>query len=122
MGCRWLLLLVLATGCTANDPAPVPADQVCDAIRAELPGALEGAGTPGALLAFEQPGQPLCLIAAGDSDPVNHVPASTTQLYHIGSSTKTFIAATILLLDKDGVFAGKESLDAWLPGIVQNSN
>jgi CubicO group peptidase (beta-lactamase class C family) len=27
-----------------------------------------------------------------------------------------------LLLDKDGVFAGKETLDAWLPGVVENGN
>ena len=119
---RWGLLALVA-GCIDSPPfEPPPAESVCDAIRANLEGALVGAETPGAIVAFEQPGEPLCVVAAGFSDPENGIAAESDQLYHVGSSTKTFISAAILLLAKDGAFVGKEGLDAWFPGIVARSN
>ena len=116
---RWLGVLALASACAVDDPV-TPPESACDAIRAELPGVLDTAQTPGALVAFAQPGQPLCVVAAGASDETHA--ADVAQHYHIGSSTKTFVAATILLLDQEHAFDGKETVEAWLPGLVQNGN
>ena len=94
----------------------------CERVQASLTSALPETGAPGALLLVRSPDEPDCAVAAGISDTSEGTPASPDQLYHIGSSTKTFIGASMLLLFEDGAFdtEEKEYVEYWLPGVVRD--
>ncbi len=99
-----------------GDPGD-PGDPLCARIRADLPDALDEAGTPGALLVLRRAGSSPCVVAAGLADVDRGTDADVAQPFHIGSMTKTFIAAAALRLADRGVFDGKDRVADWLPAL-----
>lgn len=108
-----------------GDGAAAPADgSACDQVRARLAAALPRTASPGAMVALQSPGEPLCLAAAGVADLATGAPPDPERdHYLIGSSTKTFVAAAILLLARDGVLTdANDTVEHWLPGLLPDGS
>lgn len=74
-------------------------------------------GAPGAILAAQIDGAQI-VVAAGlaQTSPARFLKG--TEPFRIGSLTKTYIAALLLLLQQDGLLSLDDSAEQWLPGVV----
>jgi D-alanyl-D-alanine carboxypeptidase len=122
-----LLLLVAAAQCV---PAQTPA-QTVDAITPELRGqvdriatqVLESTGVPSASVAVVQHGKLVYTHAYGTArlaaGPEPSVPATPEMRYSIGSISKQFTAAAILLLQEEGKLSLDDSVGKYVPGLTR---
>ena len=95
-------------------PAPAPAPTACDLETAALQKGLDGAHakTTGAALAVKNTACGARTLVSGPT----HIEAN--NLHRIGSVTKTFTAAVILSLAKDGVLGLDDKLSKWVPDVT----
>ncbi len=114
---------------------PIPIDQlrrvnavIDQGIQLPLPDALQAAldsarsifDVTGASAAMIIPGYGLWLGTSGYSNPPTHDTITSDMLFNIGSNTKTFIAATMLQLQEEGVLSLNDPLHRWLPTYRQD--
>lgn len=94
-------------------PAPDPKAEACKAEDARLQAGLDGAhgASTDAALAIKTPacGSRVLMSGPSKNDP--------TKLHRIGSVTKTFVAAVILGLVKDGAVSLDDKLEKWVTGV-----
>lgn len=130
--CALLLGLLASTqaGCgseTANTPdiveeappsppvqaTPDPALEACNAETAKLQAGLDKAhrATTDAVLAVKTPSCGLRVVTSGPSK------LDGTKLHRIGSVTKTYVAAVILTLAKDGALGLDDAVGRWVEGV-----
>src|SRR5262245_64543373 len=100
------LALLLLSASLTNAQAPLPAD-LAEKIDKVVADTLERTGVPSASIAVVRNGQIVYLKAYGDAKLDPKTTASTQMRYSIGSISKQFTAAAILLLQEQG----KLSLD-----------
>ncbi|HKV69411.1 MAG TPA: serine hydrolase domain-containing protein, partial [Gaiellales bacterium] len=81
--------------------------------------ALVAAGVPGAVLVVRD-GDRQLRLAAGTSDLAAGTPMRAENRFKIGSITKTFVAAVVLDLVRDGRLHLGDTVAHWLPGLVPN--
>lgn len=77
-------------------------------------------GYPGAIAMIRDAGQTQYLHAGVGSRDTN-VPADPAAKFRIGSNTKSFTAATVLLLEADGLLSLDDTVDHWLPGLIDRN-
>ena len=77
---------------------------------------------PGAVLGVEDPQGSRWIGAAGFADPEAGMETRPGDRFRIGSITKTFTAAAILLLVADGDVSLDDTVDDWLPGLVPDGD
>ena len=58
---------------------------------------------------------------AGESDMFAHVPADPRAPFRIGSNTKQFTSTVLLQLEAEGKLSLDETVDKWLPGVVNKN-
>jgi D-alanyl-D-alanine carboxypeptidase len=104
---------------TTTDPAPAPAPTpaaptACDLETAALQRGLDGAHakTTEAVLAVRNVACGARTLVSGPSK------ADAKSLHRVGSVTKTFTAAVILSLVKDGVLGLDDKLSKWVPNVT----
>jgi CubicO group peptidase (beta-lactamase class C family) len=98
-GAAWAILLVAAcSGRGHVGPFVFPtaaAQQILDQLVAS-------SDAPGAILAVSVKGGPTTILTSGVSDPRARTPMKPDDVFPIASNTKTFVAALVLTLVRDG--------------------
>ncbi|WP_241253092.1 beta-lactamase family protein [Streptomyces sp. W1SF4] len=101
----------------------VPAAAAGDAERAGLREALAQTvadGFPG-VVAYARHGERETRTAAGVADTASGERARPEQRFRIASNTKAFVSTVLLQLEGEGRLSLDDSVDTWLPGMVQGN-
>ncbi len=80
---------------------------------------LKETGTPSASVAIVVNGKLAYIQAYGDAKVEPNVPADTSMRYAIGSISKQFTAAVLLLLEQDGKLSINDPVSKWLPELTR---
>ncbi|MGV4981821.1 serine hydrolase domain-containing protein [Streptomyces sp. NRAIS4] len=80
--------------------------------------AVVAAGAPG-VTATVKDAHGTWSMTAGVGDIRTREPRSTADRYRVGSITKTFVATVLLQLEAEGRLSLDDTVDKWLPGVVQ---
>ena len=123
--CSLVLLLSLPLGLLAQNSAPagLRVDTIPDSLRARIDDAakkvLDQTGVPSASLAIVQRGQIVYTQAYGKAslDPVKL--AEPAMRYSVGSISKQFTAAAILLLEQQGKLSIDDPVSKYLPDLTR---
>ncbi|NIY70693.1 alkaline D-peptidase [Streptomyces malaysiensis] len=86
----------------------------------EAVGQAVGDGFPGAV-AYARRGDDEWRTAAGVADKATGERARPEQRFRIASNTKAFVAAVLLQLEGEGRLSLDDSVEKWLPGVVQGN-
>src|ERR1700754_5178364 len=110
---RILLTLATATallGATATSASATPLLQKdADALLAH--------GTPGVIAEVVTPAGSTT-VRAGVGDTTTGEPVPRRAKFRVGSTTKTFVSATMLQLVGEGRLSLDDTVEKWLPGVV----
>lgn len=117
---RFLLALALGVAPAAHAQAnsTLTSDQ-----RAEIDGiahkVLQTTGVPSASLAIVKDGQMVYAQAYGDARLDPNLPATTQMAYSVGSISKQFTAAAVLMLQQQGKLSLDDKVSKWLPSLTR---
>ncbi|MFI7415198.1 serine hydrolase domain-containing protein [Streptomyces sp. NPDC049627] len=89
------------------------------ATRTAMEAAVE-AGVPG-VTATAKDGHGTWSATAGVGNLRTGKPRSTQDRYRVGSITKTFVATVLLQLEAEGRLSLDDTVDRWLPGVVEGN-
>ncbi|MEW2269796.1 serine hydrolase [Streptomyces sp. SID685] len=109
-------LLLTTALATAFTPPAAPAPAHTATVRA-LEAAVRS-GVPGATVTVRDT-HGIWSATAGTGDPRTGNPRSPDDRYRIGSLTKTFVATVLLQLEAEGRLSLDDTVDKWLPGLVE---
>jgi len=116
--CVFLLLLVLFSSSAAqNDLSAELRASIDDAVRK----ALTTTGVPSASLAVVKDGKVAYLQAYGDARLDPPIPASSWMKYSIGSISKQFTAAAILMLAEEGKLSLDDPVSKYVSGLTRGN-
>src|SRR5258706_4294528 len=114
-----LFVLILAVaGLTASAQTQLPADLI-DKIDKVATDTLARTGVPSASIAIVKDGQIAYVKAYGDARLEPKTAASTTMRYSIGSISKQFTAAAILLLQEQGKLSLDDKVAKYVPNLTR---
>ena len=126
-----IIALALFTGLPAA--APASAFQTGEASEAPVPAGLEAAvdgfaqdildegQAPGLSIGIARAGEPLLIRGYGLANLEHAVPVTADTVFRIGSITKQFTAAAILMLAEDGLLSLDDTLDQYFPDFPRSS-
>ena len=80
---------------------------------------LSESGVPSASIAVVKDGKLAYTKAYGLADIASHRPATTSMIYSIGSISKQFTAASMLLLAEEGKLLLDDPVGRWLPDLTR---
>ena len=111
-------VILAATSLTAIAQAQLPADlrEKVDKLASE---ALSKSGVPSASVAVVKDGQVVYLKAYGDARVEPRVAAAPEMRYSIGSVSKQFTAAAVLLLQEQGKLSLDDKLSKYFPELTR---
>lgn len=89
------------------------------ATRAALESVVQD-GAPGGIVLAEQ-GRDIWAGAAGTADLATGRKPQADDRFRVGSITKTFVATLMLQLEEEGKLSLDDTVDRWLPGLVQGN-
>jgi D-alanyl-D-alanine carboxypeptidase len=112
-----LALLVLSLGARAQDASSRLSTQV-DSIATAV---LASTGVPSATVAVVTHGKVAYAHAYGDAKLDPHLAATPDMRYGIGSISKQFTAACVLLLQQDGKLKLDDPVSKYVPGLTRGS-
>ncbi len=119
--CVVRLLLVLWLGVAAAHAQP--ASTFSPEQRAKIDGiahkVLETTGVPSASLAVVKDGKIVYSQSYGDARLEPKLPATTQMAYSIGSISKQFTAAAVLMLQQQGKLSLDDKVSKWLPDLTR---
>lgn len=119
-GCAILPLLFVAAG--ARLAASQDVDTIEPALRARIDSitseVLHKTGVPSASVAIVQHGKLVYAHAYGLARIEPRIPATTEMRYAIGSISKQFTAAAILLLQQEGKLSLDDAVSKYIPGLT----
>src|SRR5215510_2835603 len=107
-----LLIVLAAALAVAQDTLPVELRTAIDKAAADV---LATTGAPGASIAVVRDGRIAYVRAYGLAAIETSTPATTEMRYSIGSISKQFTAAAILLLAEDRKLSLDDKVSKWLP-------
>jgi D-alanyl-D-alanine carboxypeptidase len=111
-------LAVTATPAVAHDtPSPAVAHDTPSQALERAVDDLVAAGAPGAVLLVRD-GRRTLRIARGHADAAKGTPLRASDRFRAGSVTKTFVAAVVLQLAREGRLDLGDPVERWLPGAV----
>src|SRR5215469_3716974 len=116
---RLLSVLLLAVAAVHAQPdATFSAEQRAniDSIAHKV---LETTGVPSASLAVVNDGKIVYAQAYGDARLDPKLPAATQMAYSIGSISKQFTAAAVLMLQQEGKLSLDDKISKWLPDLTR---
>ena len=112
-----LWVLLFSAGATAQETAlPEAARGQIDAAAQEI---LAKTGVPSASIAVVKDGRVAYVHAYGDANLEAHTPARSEMRYSVGSISKQFTAAAILLLQEQGKLTLDDKVSRWLPNLTR---
>lgn len=116
-------ILVQSVVLVATLAASATAQPLTDAERASIDGgvraALDATGSPGASIAVVRGGQIVYENAYGVGRIEPQTPARSDMRYAIGSVSKQFTAAAMLLLQEDGKLSIDDRVSKWFPQLTR---
>jgi D-alanyl-D-alanine carboxypeptidase len=98
-----------------NSLPPEVSKKIDDAITKML----SESGVPSGSIAVVKDGRLAYTKAFGLADIASHRPATTSMIYSVGSISKQFTAASILLLAEDGKLSLDDPVGRWLPDLTR---
>ena len=104
-----------ASSATTNFLPPEVSKKIDDATTKML----SDSGVPSASIAVVKDGKLAYTKAYGLADIAFHRPATTSMIYSIGSISKQFTAASILLLVEEGKLSLDDPVGRWLPDLTR---
>jgi len=132
-GASVVLSVVLLSGHVAfSEPTPSPASSAkeqTNSLPAEISKKIDGAaakmlsesGVPSASIAVVRDGKLTYAKAYGLADVASHRPATSSMIYSIGSISKQFTAASMLLLTEEGKLSLDDGVGRWLPDLTRGN-
>jgi len=116
----FIFVLLTASLLEAQGPAPISAAlrEKVDTIARQ---ALTGTGVPSASIAIVQGGAITYLQAYGDGRIEPHAPALPAMRYSIGSISKQFTAAAVLLLVEQGKLSLEDPVSRFVPNLTRGN-
>jgi CubicO group peptidase (beta-lactamase class C family) len=126
-----LAFLIAASSVTASPAAtaaiqPQAVEQIDASTRARIDAiaaaVLEQTGVPSASVAIIQQGKVVYTHAYGNARLQPHVPATPSMRYSIGSISKQFTAAAVLLLQEEGKLRLDDTVSQYLPGLTRGED
>ena len=111
-----LLIVLAAALAVAQDTLPVELRTAIDKAAADV---LATTGAPGASIAVVRDGRIAYVHAYGLAAIEPSTPATTEMRYSIGSISKQFTAAAILLLAEDRKLSLDDKVSKWLPELTR---
>ena len=115
--CFCIVLLTLSSWSAQTEPAPALRATIDDIVHKVL----ATTGVPSASLAVVKDGRIVYLQAYGDARLDPPTPASPEMRYSIGSISKQFTAAAILLLAEDGKLSLDDPVSKYIPGLTRGN-
>lgn len=113
-------LLLPRPGLTADTPSMrALSPETLTRINAAVTEVLQETGAPGASIAIVRDGRTVHLQAYGDAQLEPKLPAEPGMRYAIGSISKQFTAAAILLLQQDGKLSLDDKVAKYLPELTR---
>jgi D-alanyl-D-alanine carboxypeptidase len=88
--------------------------EIQDELEAAVDEALSASGAPGAIVGVWTP-QGDWVVAKGDANIETGEPMKTTDIFRIGSITKTFMATVVLTMVDDGLLSLDDKLSQYYP-------
>ncbi|MBM4189021.1 MAG: beta-lactamase family protein [Gemmatimonadetes bacterium] len=127
MNIQRLTVLTLAAAFTAGACSPTNAQEGLSvaqrrAIDSAAAGNLAAHGGPSVAIAVVREGKIVYQQAYGNRRLTPAMPATTTTRYHIGSISKQFTAAALLLLAEDGKLSLDDKVAKWLPELTRSED
>ena len=116
------MLLIVSTGFAADIAPPGLSAETQKKIDSAVTEVLEKTGAPSASIAIVRDGRIVYLQAYGDARLEPKVPAEPGMRYAIGSVSKQFTAAAILLLQQDGKLSLDDKVAKYFPDLTQASD
>jgi D-alanyl-D-alanine carboxypeptidase len=125
-----LSIFLLSGHAAFSEPTPLPASSATEetnSLPAEVSKKIDDAatkmlskgGVPSASIAVVKDGKLTYTKAYGLGDIASHRPATISLIYSIGSISKQFTAASILLLAEEGKLALDDPVGRWLPDLTR---
>jgi D-alanyl-D-alanine carboxypeptidase len=125
-----LLALLLSGHAVFSEPTPSPGSSATEGTNSLPPEIskkiddattkmLSESGVPSASIAVVKDGKWAYTKAYGLADIASHRPATTSMIYSIGSISKQFTAASILLLVEEGKLSLDDPVGRWLPDLTR---
>ena len=125
-----LSVFILFSQAALSEPTPSPAPPATERTNSLPPEAskkiddaatkmLRENGVPGVSVAVVKDGKLAYTKAYGLADVASHRPAMTSMIYSIGSISKQFTAASILLLAEEGKLSLDDPIGRWLPDLTR---
>ena len=125
-----LSVFLLSGHAAFSEPTPSPASSATEETNSLPPEVskkindaatkmLRESGVPSASIAVVKDGKLAYAKAYGLADIASHRPAMTSMIYSIGSVSKQFTAASILLLADEGKLSLDDSVGRWLPDLTR---
>jgi len=106
------LPLILVTSCGTSTPAL--SQKTRDGLEAAVDEALSASDAPGAIVGVWTP-QGDWVVAKGEANIETGEPMRTTDIFRIGSITKTFVATVVLTMVDDGLLSLDDRLSEYYP-------
>jgi len=116
----FILVLLAASLLEAQTPAPISA-ALREKVDATVRQALTTTGVPSASIAIVQGGAIAYLQAYGNGRIEPHTPALPSMRYSIGSISKQFTAAAVLLLAEQGKLSLDDPVSRFVPNLTRGN-
>lgn len=120
---RLLCIFLLCVGAAAQSLPVQPVHHLSDALQSKVDEAaaqvLEQTGVPSASIAIVQKGEIVYTHAYGKARLDPPLPASPGMRYSIGSISKQFTAAAVLLLEQQGRLSVDDPVSKYIPGLTR---
>ena len=116
---RLLFVVLLALSPLYAQSNSVLTAEQRDAIDNTAHKVLETTGVPSASLAIVKDGKIVYTQAYGDARLEPKLPATTQMAYSIGSISKQFTAAAVLMLQQEGKLSLDDKVGKWLPDLTR---
>lgn len=116
---RSLLLLLLGIAAASAQGDSTFSSEQRASIDAIAHKVLEATGVPSASLALVKEGKIVYAQAYGDARLDPKLPATTQMAYSIGSISKQFTAAAVLMLQQEGKLSLDDKVGKWLPDLTR---
>jgi len=106
------MVLILVSSCGTTVPAL--SQETRDELESAVDETLSASGAPGAIVGVWTP-QGDWVVAKGEANVETGEPMQTTDIFRIGSITKTFVATVVLTMVDDGLLSLDDELSEYYP-------
>ena len=106
------LSLIVVTSCSTS--TPTLSQETQDGLEAAVDEALSESGAPGAIAGVWTP-EGDWVVAKGEANIETVEPMNTSDIFRIGSITKTFVATVVLTMVDDGLLSLDDKLSEYYP-------